>query len=298
MRTASASASVSRRAGWAFRRRFLRFSKPAGAIGPIRGDHTCSSPRTSKPWSATEAGKALLLTGNAELGYAVAPSRQRRDIATAVVRELVCRARDTGLRTVVAHTLADESASTRVLTKSGFVRVAESVDPVHGRIWRWELSSTWCLRPGCSRLSRPAPPSRPGEAVELAGPNQRLRKRPRRITAVSRILGTRGLQTVTRGQEGTGTRVQEASCGVGGTRVDTQSRRFGTVRPRVQIPAPDHVFEFKTQCWRLGRCRFWPRRAQRGHIVPIPYAAPQAYARHRCLRLSASSMRYLPYARL
>ena len=193
MCTASASASVSKRAGWAFRRRFLRFSKPAGAIGPIRGDHTCSSPRTSKPWSATEAGKALLLTGNAELGYAVAPSRQRRDIATAVVRELVCRARDTGLRTVVAHTLADESASTRVLTKSGFVRVAESVDPVHGRIWRWELSSTWCLRPGCSHHPGLHRPSQPGEAVELAGPNQKLRKRPRRITAaaVTARLGAR-----------------------------------------------------------------------------------------------------------
>jgi RimJ/RimL family protein N-acetyltransferase len=84
--------------------------------------------------------KGAPVDGEAELGYAVAPSRQRRGIATAVVRELVGRARNAGLRTVVAHTLAEESASTHVLTKCGFVRVAESVDPVDGRIWRWELS--------------------------------------------------------------------------------------------------------------------------------------------------------------
>lgn len=84
--------------------------------------------------------KGAPVDGEADLGYAVAPSRQGRGIATAVVRELVGRARNAGLRTVVAHTLAEESASTHVLTKCGFVRVAESVDPVDGRIWRWELS--------------------------------------------------------------------------------------------------------------------------------------------------------------
>ena len=39
--------------------------------------------------------------GEAELGYAVAPSRQRRGIATAVVRQLVERARTAGLHTAV-----------------------------------------------------------------------------------------------------------------------------------------------------------------------------------------------------
>jgi GNAT superfamily N-acetyltransferase len=42
--------------------------------------------------------------GVAELGYAVAPARQGRGVATAVVRELVRRARVAGLRMVVAHT--------------------------------------------------------------------------------------------------------------------------------------------------------------------------------------------------
>jgi RimJ/RimL family protein N-acetyltransferase len=77
--------------------------------------------------------------GAAELGYAVAPSRQRRGIATAVVRELVRRGQRADLRTVVAHTLAQENASTKVLGRCGFTRTAELIDPDVGPVWRWEL---------------------------------------------------------------------------------------------------------------------------------------------------------------
>ena len=77
--------------------------------------------------------------GEAELGYSVAPSRQRRGIATAVVRQLLERARNAGLHTVVAHTLAEENPSTRVLTRCGFRRTAELLDPEDGPVWRWEL---------------------------------------------------------------------------------------------------------------------------------------------------------------
>lgn len=77
--------------------------------------------------------------GTAELGYAVAPARQGQGIATELVRWLVARAREAGLRLVVAHTLAEVSASTSVLRKCGFVRVAEVLDPDDGPLWRWEL---------------------------------------------------------------------------------------------------------------------------------------------------------------
>jgi RimJ/RimL family protein N-acetyltransferase len=77
--------------------------------------------------------------GVAELGYAVAPSRQGRGIASTAVRALVGRARARGLGTVIAHTLAEKSASTTVLERCGFVRVSELVDETEGRIWRWEL---------------------------------------------------------------------------------------------------------------------------------------------------------------
>ncbi|MBA3764765.1 MAG: GNAT family N-acetyltransferase [Actinobacteria bacterium] len=55
----------------------------------------------------------------AELGYAVATERQRRGIATSVVRELVARARAEKVRLVVAHTLPETSASTTVSSGAG-----------------------------------------------------------------------------------------------------------------------------------------------------------------------------------
>jgi [ribosomal protein S5]-alanine N-acetyltransferase len=76
--------------------------------------------------------------GAAELGYAVAPARQSRGIATAVVRELVTRAHAAGLQMVFAHTLAAVSASTSVLARRGFVQVSELIDPDEGPVWRWE----------------------------------------------------------------------------------------------------------------------------------------------------------------
>ncbi len=78
--------------------------------------------------------------GVAELGYAVAPSRQGRGIATAVVRELLSRARDAGVSKVVAHTRPEPSPSTSLLAGSGFVKVGEAVDPHDGPVSRWEIS--------------------------------------------------------------------------------------------------------------------------------------------------------------
>lgn len=83
--------------------------------------------------------KGRPVDGVAELGYAVAPSRRRRGVATSVVRELVARAGGAGVRTVVAHTLAEESPSTAVLRRCGFVKVGELNDADHGVVWRWEL---------------------------------------------------------------------------------------------------------------------------------------------------------------
>ena len=78
--------------------------------------------------------------GEVEVGYAVAPSRQGRGIATAVVAVLVERARAAGVPTVSAHTLAEENPSTAVLRKNGFVRTAELHEEGTGSVWRWELA--------------------------------------------------------------------------------------------------------------------------------------------------------------
>ncbi len=77
--------------------------------------------------------------GVAELGYAVAPARQGGGVATAVVRELLARARAAGLREVIAHTRAEASPSTSVLSRCGFTKVDELVDPDDGPVWRWKV---------------------------------------------------------------------------------------------------------------------------------------------------------------
>src|SRR5437667_11169954 len=61
---------------------------------------------------------------------------------------------------------------------------------------------------------------------------------PLEVTAVSRTHGTRRIHEVTGGHEEDPIRVQEEPRGHHRTREDTPLRRFGTVRPRVQIPGP------------------------------------------------------------
>lgn len=78
--------------------------------------------------------------GAVELGYAIAPAWEGRGLATAAVRGLVDQAfAAPEVRTVVAHTLARASGSTRVLEKTGFVRDGEYTDEEVGPVWRWRL---------------------------------------------------------------------------------------------------------------------------------------------------------------
>jgi hypothetical protein len=58
---------------------------------------------------------------------------------------------------------------------------------------------------------------------------------------MSRIRGTRRTQEGTRGHDGAGNGAQEDTGGNTGTQEDTRYGRFGTVRPRVQIPGPRPV---------------------------------------------------------
>jgi RimJ/RimL family protein N-acetyltransferase len=54
---------------------------------------------------------------------------------------MVEKATATGsVHTVVAHTLADENPSTRVLRRVGFQFVGEVPDEEQGTVWRWELN--------------------------------------------------------------------------------------------------------------------------------------------------------------
>src|SRR5207247_531893 len=74
------------------------------------------------------------------------------------------------------------------------------------------------------------------------------------VTAVSRNSGTRRTREDTGGLERTrrARRLsQEDTQGTAGIRKDTPLCRFGTVRPRVQIPGPRPDFEFRCVRWDL-----------------------------------------------
>jgi RimJ/RimL family protein N-acetyltransferase len=77
--------------------------------------------------------------GVVEIAYGVAPEHQGKGYATEAARALVSYAFNAGqVRVVRAHTLPKPNASTRVLTKCGFRRVGEVIDPEDGLVWRWE----------------------------------------------------------------------------------------------------------------------------------------------------------------
>ena len=78
-----------------------------------------------------------------ELGYAIAPSRQGRGLATAAVHELLREAfAAPEVRTVLAHTRPEPGPSVRVLQKSGFVHAGEVPDPGIGTAWRFRRDRT------------------------------------------------------------------------------------------------------------------------------------------------------------
>lgn len=82
--------------------------------------------------------------GEVEVGYAIAPARQGRGLATAATRVLVERARGAGVERVIAHTLPERNASCAVLERCGFRRAGS--EPEEGapvdEVWRWELDLT------------------------------------------------------------------------------------------------------------------------------------------------------------
>jgi RimJ/RimL family protein N-acetyltransferase len=72
--------------------------------------------------------------GVVEIGYAIAPAHRGRGIACAAVREMLREAGASGnVSAVIAHTLAEPNASTRVLERTGFARDGEGPDGA----WRW-----------------------------------------------------------------------------------------------------------------------------------------------------------------
>ncbi len=77
--------------------------------------------------------------GMVEIAYGIAPEYQGKGYATEAAQALVDYAFASGqVHVARAHTLPTRNASTRVLTKCGFEKVGEIMDPEDGLVWRWE----------------------------------------------------------------------------------------------------------------------------------------------------------------
>ncbi len=77
--------------------------------------------------------------GMVEIAYGIYPEHHGKGFATEAARALIDHARDSGaVRLIRAHTLPENGASQRVLTKCGFACVGEVIDPEDGLVWRWE----------------------------------------------------------------------------------------------------------------------------------------------------------------
>jgi ribosomal-protein-alanine N-acetyltransferase len=77
--------------------------------------------------------------GVVEIAYGVDPDQQGKGYATEAAAALAAFAfGDSRVSVVRAHTLPDSNASARVLTKCGFRRTGEVIDPDDGLVWRWE----------------------------------------------------------------------------------------------------------------------------------------------------------------
>ena len=86
--------------------------------------------------------------GWVEAAYLTFIPNRGRGIATAIAEELVRFAAERGVTGVRAHTLPEESSSTAVLHRNGFICRGPIIDPEDGEVWRWE-------RPLGAKAARP-----------------------------------------------------------------------------------------------------------------------------------------------
>ncbi|MBY8821910.1 GNAT family N-acetyltransferase [Sphingomonas colocasiae] len=81
-------------------------------------------------------------SGIVDIGYGIAPSRQRRGLASAAIGEIVTWARGRAdVSALTAETGIDNRASQAVLERNGFVRVGERVDEEDGPLICWRCAA-------------------------------------------------------------------------------------------------------------------------------------------------------------
>ena len=75
--------------------------------------------------------------GIVEIAYFTYPGFEGRGYATAMATKLIALAGGSPMvRQVIAHTLPEPNASTRVLQNAGMTFAGEVIDPDDGRVWR------------------------------------------------------------------------------------------------------------------------------------------------------------------
>lgn len=75
-----------------------------------------------------------------EIAYFTFPEYEGRGYATQMARKLIAIARETDAEVVIAaQTLPQESASTTILKKLGFVLQGSLDHPEDGEVWEWQL---------------------------------------------------------------------------------------------------------------------------------------------------------------
>ncbi|MXO59127.1 GNAT family N-acetyltransferase [Altererythrobacter salegens] len=79
--------------------------------------------------------------GVVEIGYLTFPGFTGKSVATELTLGLLAIARDNGASSVIAHTLPELTASSRVLEKACFVRDGWGEDDDVGLVWRWRFAT-------------------------------------------------------------------------------------------------------------------------------------------------------------
>jgi ribosomal-protein-alanine N-acetyltransferase len=75
-----------------------------------------------------------------EIAYGVNPENENQGYATEAAQAITAYAFNGGKVGIVrAHTLPESNASTRILSKCGFQKVGEVIDPEDGLVRRWGI---------------------------------------------------------------------------------------------------------------------------------------------------------------
>ncbi|HEY7447374.1 MAG TPA: GNAT family N-acetyltransferase [Vicinamibacterales bacterium] len=79
--------------------------------------------------------------GTVEIAYFTYPGFEGRGYATGMASKLIELAScSPDVRQVIAHTLPETNASTRILERVGMTFMGEVNDPADGRVWRWQVA--------------------------------------------------------------------------------------------------------------------------------------------------------------